>query len=295
MSRVENAKRGNTNYRFEYVLYEQDRVIEVEPPQTELTQKVTAAAVGFIESNPDSPFFLYVAHPMPHIPIYASADFRGRSARGDYGDTVEELDWSVGRIMETLRRQGLDKNTLVVFTSDNGPWLTQHQRGGSAGPLKDGKGSTFEGGFRVPCIMWGSMVSPGHITDMGGTLDLLPTFCEMAGVALPTDRVYDGVSQLDVIRDKSPGRRETNYFYRGSDLFAMRAGQYKIHFIYQPAYGRDPKKVLDTPMLYDLGVDPSEIYDIAADHPEIVERLTAMAREHRASFTIAESVFDKQP
>lgn len=137
---------------------------------------------------------------MPHMPVYASTDFQGKSARGKYGDTVEELDWSVGQILQTLKSEGLDKNTLVIFTSDNGPWLLCKQEGGSPGPLKDGKASMFEGGFRVPCIMWGAMVKPGYITDMASTLDLLPTFCEIAGIPLPSDRHYDGISLLNVLK-----------------------------------------------------------------------------------------------
>lgn len=295
MSRTEQIKAGNASYPYQYMLYEGDNVLEVEPEQTELTGQVTGAAVRFIASNADSPFFLYVAHPMPHIPIYASAGYAGRSARGRYGDTVEELDWSVGQIFLALEKAGVDGNTLVIFTSDNGPWLIFKQEGGSAGPLKDGKGSTCEGGFRVPCIMWGSMVEPGQITDMGSTMDLLPTFCEMAGVSLPTDRVYDGVSLVNVLTDKSPSRREVFYFYRGSDLYAMRDGKYKVHFLHKPAYGRDEMFAHERPLLYDLGEDPGELYDISEEHPGIVAKITALALEHKASFTPAASIFDKRP
>lgn len=135
----------------------------------------------------------------------------------------------------------MDKNTLVIFTSDNGPWISYKQEGGSAGSLKDGKASSFEGGFRVPCIMWGSMVKPGIITDMASTLDLLPTFCELAGIPLPSDRIYDGVSLANVLKDKSACKRDVFYFYRGSELYAIRKGKYKAHFIYKSAYGSDKK------------------------------------------------------
>ncbi len=293
MSRKEQIKMGNEKYPYEYVLYEQEKEIIREPDQYNLTQLVTLAAVRYIKSSTDAPFFLYLAHPMPHVPVYASADFRGKSERGRYGDAIEELDWSVGEIFQVLKEKGLEKNTLVIFTSDNGPWLSYKQLGGSAGPLKDGKSSAFEGGFRVPCIMWGSMVEPGQITDMASTLDLLPTFCELAGVSLPSDRIYDGVSLVDVLKYKTSCKREIFYFYQGSDLYAIRKGKYKVHFFFKPAYGPGDKVVYEKPVLYDLGSDPGEMYDISNQYPDIVEELKKLANVHKTSFTIAESIFDK--
>lgn len=292
MSRVEKGKMGYKKYPYEYMLYEQEKVIEREPDQHYLTQQVTNAAVRYIKSHTDTPFFLYVAHPMPHIPVYSSDDFQGKSVRGRYGDAIEELDWSTGLILQTLKQTGLDENTLVIFTSDNGPWLSYRQQGSSAGSLKDGKASMFEGGFRVPCIMWGKMVNPGIITDMGSTLDLLPTFCEMANVKLPSDRVYDGVSLLNVIRDKSVSKRDVFYFYRGNDLYAVRKGKYKVHFSYKSAYGNDKKIVYEKPILYNIEEDPGELYNIAEKHQDIVMELTKVAQEHKNSFVIAESIFD---
>lgn len=293
MSRKEQIKLGNTKYPYEYIIYEQEKELEREPQQYNLTQQVTKAAIRYIKSNENSPFFLYLAHPMPHMPVYASTDFQGKSARGKYGDTVEELDWSVGQILQTLKSEGLDKNTLVIFTSDNGPWLLCKQEGGSPGPLKDGKASMFEGGFRVPCIMWGAMVKPGYITDMASTLDLLPTFCEIAGIPLPSDRHYDGISLLNVLKDKSTCKRDVFYFYRGSELYAIRKGKYKAHFSYRPAYGATDKIVYDKPVLYDLGTDPGELYNIAEEHPDIVQELTMLANAHKASLKIAKSIFDQ--
>lgn len=294
MSRKEQIKMGNKEYPYEYMVYEQDKEIEREPEQCNLTQQVTDAAIRYIKSNSGSPFFLYLAHPMPHNPVYASVEFQEQSARGKYGDTIEELDWSTGQILKTLKENGLDKNTLVIFTSDNGPWLSYKQIGGTAGPLKEGKASMFEGGFRVPCIIWGSMVKPGHITDMASTLDLLPTFCEIAGVSLPSDRIYDGVSLLNVLTDKSKCKREVFCFYRGSELYAIRKGNYKAHFMYKSAYGPDKKIVYEKPVLYDLGVDPEELYNIADQHPEVVSELTTLMNEHKASFKVANSIFDKE-
>ena len=293
MSRKEQMKLGNKNYPYELVVYEQEKEVEREPDQTQLTKRLTEVATQYIRSHQKHPFFLYLAHPMPHFPVYASSRFQGTSDRGEYGDAIEELDWSVGEILQTLRQLGLDQNTWVVFTSDNGPWLPYKQAGGSAGPLRDGKNSHCEGGFRVPCIMWGGMVKPGHITQMGSTLDLLPTCCEMAGIDLPAGVELDGVSLLNVLQDSgATPKRENFFFYRGSQLYAVRKGKYKLHYRNKSAYGNDPVVVYDKPRLYDLGTDPSEKYDIAAQHPEVVKELDEMAAAHKASFKVAESIFD---
>ena len=293
MSRKEQQKVGNKNYPYELIVYEQDKEIEREPDQTQLTKRLTEVAVRYIREHKNNPFFLYLAHPMPHFPVYASERYQGVSDRGRYGDTIEELDWSVGEILETLRKNGLDENTLVVFTSDNGPWLSYKAQGGSAGPLKDGKNSHCEGGFRVPCIVWGGMVKPGHVTQMGSTLDLLPTCCEMAGVDLPASVILDGVSLLNVLRDsKARSKRDTFFFYRGSRLYAVRKGNYKLHYMNKSAYGNDKVVVYEHPKLYDLGTDTAEKFDIAEKHPQIVRELDRLAKEHQASFSIASSIFD---
>ena len=294
MSRSEQAKFGNKNYPYQFLVYEQDSIIERDPEQYTLTQRVTKKAIGYIESQKNHPFFLYLAHPMPHFPVYSSEKFQHQSDGGKYGDTIEELDWSVGAILQCLRDNHLDENTLVIFTSDNGPWLPYKTEAGTSGPLRDGKNSHYEGGFRVPCIMWGSMVRPGHVTQMGSTLDFLPTFCEMAGVTLPNDRIFDGVSLTNLFEDsKAMSKRDTFYFYRGSKLFAVRKGKYKLHFMDKSAYGPDPIRILDTPALYDLGADSGEHYDIAAKHPEIVAELIQLAETHKKATPISESIFDK--
>lgn len=293
MSKREQRKIGNEKYPYEYIVYEQDKELAREPEQYNLTQQVTNAAVDYINSNAHVPFFLYIAHPMPHFPVYASSKFQGSSIKGKYGDTIEELDWSVGEIIKTLFDNNLDKNTLVVFTSDNGPWISRKLEGGSAGVLKDGKGSTFEGGFRVPCIIWGAMVKPGYITSMGSTLDLLPTFCELVGIPLPIDRVYDGVSLLKVFTGHSNCSRNVFFYYRGSDLYAVRKGAFKAHFCFKSAYGNDEKIIYEKPVLYNLDLDPEERYDISNSYPEIVDDLKNVAQEHLLSFEVAESIFDK--
>ena len=293
MSRKEQVKCGNMNYPHEYIIYKQDKIVYREPDQTDLTKLFTTEAVNYINKHHQNPFFLYLAHPMPHFPVYASQAFQGKSERGKYGDTIEELDWSVGEILSTLKRNGIDQNTYVVFTSDNGPWLPYKQEAGTAGPLRDGKNSHYEGGFRVPCIVWGNGIDPGTITSMGSTLDIIPTFCDLLGLPLPSDRVYDGVSLLPVLTDhtaKSP--RQTFFFYRGSLLYAVRKGNYKLHFMDRESYGSKHVTVYEKPVLYDLGSDPEERFNIADKFPEMVNELKELAKEHQNSFTPAKPIFD---
>ena len=173
-----------------------DKKIEDEPDQGELTRRYTEKAVEFIHEHAKEPFFLYFAHTFPHIPLYTNARFEGTSKRGLYGDVVEEIDWSVGEVLKALREHGLDDNTFVIFTSDNGPWLTERENGGSAGPLKDGKGTWWEGGFRVPAICWmPGKIAPAINDEMMATMDLYPTFLAMAGIERPEGVVLDGVDQ----------------------------------------------------------------------------------------------------
>lgn len=285
---------NNPNYSTVLPFYNQKEIIETEPDQTQLTKRLTEYAVSFISKQKENPFFLYLAHPMPHVPLYASEDFQGKSLRGKYGDAVDEIDWSVGRIMQTLINLGLDNNTLVIFTSDNGPWLSFKQDGGSAGLLKDGKASTYEGGFRVPMIAWGNNILPATIPEMGSTLDLLPTFCEIAGVPLPADREYDGMSLAGVLFNEEYSPREYFAFFRGSELYAYRDGDYKIHLITRPAYGSNEKTTHLFPLLYNMVEDPGELYDLSAKYPDVVERLVEEAERFLWKITIEESIFDKR-
>lgn len=226
---------------------------------------------------------------MVHVPLFASDEFRGRSPRGLYGDAVEEIDWSVGQVLETLRREGLAENTFVVFTSDNGPWLTFDQHGGAAGLLREGKGCTFEGGMREPCIMWWpNTIRPAVIHDMGATMDLYTTFLRLAGAQVPTDRVVDGLDLRPVLFGKGPSPRDTMFYYRGTRLFAVRKGLYKAHFITQSGYGGDKPAEHDPPLLYHLGHDPSEKYDIAKDHPEVMTAIGKEIERHRAELVPGE-------
>ncbi len=265
-------------------LMDGEKVIEEPAEQSTLTKRYTQRALAFIESNKNRPFFLYFAHTFPHVPLFASEDFKDRSLRGLYGDVVEELDWSVGRILEALRELGLAENTLVLFTSDNGPWLIQKLNGGSAGLLREGKGCTYEGGMREPFVAWwpGRIKAGQTVMDMGSTLDLLPTILSLAGAAVPTGRVLDGVDISPALLGRGGSGRSVMYYYRGAKLYAVRKGPYKAHFITKPAYGRNIKDTRhDPPELYHLGHDPSEKFNVAARNPGVIAEIRQLVERHR--------------
>jgi len=266
-------------------LYRNEQLVERPADQTTLTRRYTEEAVRFITEHKAKPFFLYLAHTFPHVPLYASTGFSGRSRRGLYGDVVEEIDWSAGQILETLRREGIDKNTLVFFTSDNGPWLTMGETGGSAGLLRDGKGSTWEGGMREPGIAWWpGRVPAGVVThQLACTLDLFTTSLKLAGAAVPGDRVIDGLDIRPVLLGTGPSPREVFFYYRGTQLYAARKGPYKAHYITQDAYGPARPVRHDPPLLFHLGHDPSERFDVAAKHPDVLADLAGEVERHRAT------------
>lgn len=218
---------------------------------------------------------------MPHVPLFRSTDFENVSRRGLYGDVVEEIDWSVGKVLETLRESGLDQQTLVWFTSDNGPWLTQGLQGGSAGLLRDGKGSTFEGGMREPAIAWWpGTIKPGVSLELASTLDILPTACALADVASPEDRVLDGYDLSPLLLEGKASPRKEMLYYRGDELYAVRLGPWKAHFVTQIGYGGKPQK-RDPPLLHNIELDPSETTDVASDHPQVLSEIAALVEEHR--------------
>lgn len=272
-----------------------EQIIERPAQQATLTRRYTEEAVKFIDAHTQKPFFLYLAYNMPHVPLFASSEFAGKSPRGLYGDVVEELDWSVGRVLQAVRDAGIDKRTLVVFSSDNGPWLIMNQHGGSAGLLRDGKGSTWEGGMRVPALFWGpGLVRPGVVThEMGSTMDLFTTCLKFAGAEIPRDRVIDGMDLTPVLTGQGASPRDTMFYYRGSRLFAVRKGPYKAHFITQVAYGKDPAVAHDPPLLYHLGHDASERFDVAKDHPEVLAEIRKTVTEHRATMKPGENQLEK--
>lgn len=272
---------SNTEF-FNVPLIENTQVIERPADQTTITKRYTEKAVQFIEQNKARPFFLYLAHSMPHIPLFVSEEFRGRSRASLYVDVIEEIDWSVGELLKTLEKNQLHQNTIVVFTSDNGPWLLFKTHGGSAGALRAGKGTTFEGGQRVPTVFWGpGIVTPGVIDQMGATLDLLPTFAAISGVQAPTDRKMDGYDLSKVLTQKSESPRKEFFYWAFAELHAYRNEQYKVHVKQREAvhYGR-PTLELNSPELYDLKADISEKYNVAETFPEVVSQLLGTMQLH---------------
>lgn len=264
-------------------LIENEEVIERPVDQNTLTRRLTERSVEFIKANQENPFFLYLAHPQPHIPLFVHPDFLGKSLGSLYGDVIEEIDWSVGTILDTLRETGLDKNTVVVFSSDNGPWLSFKTHGGSAGPLRAGKGTTFEGGQRVPTIFWGpGIVEPGMVTEMGSTMDLMKTFATLAGVESPSDRKMDSHDLSPVLKGEGEGPRDEFHYWTRAELHAIRSGKWKLHLKQREPvnYGRAVE--LAEPELYDLVADISEAYNVAAEHPEVVAELLEKVNAHLA-------------
>jgi uncharacterized sulfatase len=269
-------------------------VIERPVDHRTLTKRYTEEAVRYIERNGGEPFFLYVAHSLPHIPLARSDEFVGRSEGGIYGDVIEEIDWSVGEIVDALRAAGVERDTLLVFTSDNGPWLPFRHHGGSAGPLKEGKGTTWEGGVRAPAVFsWPGTLRPGTVTDIGSGLDLLATAAALAGAELPRDRRLDSLNLMPALMGTGPSPRTEFFYYWDSELRAVRNGRYKLHFITSGAYGEgEPRVTHPSPLLFDLTEDPGERFDIAADHPDIVMRLVAVADAHRRTVEPVAPLFD---
>lgn len=264
-------------------------VIEQPTDLGRLTCRYTEAAQRFIREHKHRPFFLYFAHTYPHVPLFASDAFAGRSPRGIYGDVVEELDWSVGQVLETLRQEKLAERTLVFFTSDNGPWLVKELAGGSAGLLREGKGSTWEGGMREPAIAWWpGTIKAGILTrELACSLDLFPTSLKLAGATLPADRVLDGVDMSPLLFGTGPSLRDTVIYYRGNELFALRKGPYKLHLQTAPGYaGNRVQEKFEKhapPLLHHLDHDPAERFDIAAEHPDVVAELLGEIEKHRAT------------
>ncbi|HQE99981.1 MAG TPA: sulfatase, partial [Anaerolineae bacterium] len=257
-----------------YRIYRNDQV-EIEEPVdfNFLTQYLNREAVNFVKENSRRPFFLYYAQHFPHVPLYASDQFRGQSEGGRYGDTVEELDWSVGEIFKTLRELGLDEKTLVIFTSDNGPWWE-----GDTNGLRGRKNLPLEGGFRVPMIArWTNTIPPGLVTDAPAmNFDLFSTSLAAAGLSTPVDRIIDGRNLLPLLTaqtDASP--HETLFFYKGRKLVGVRSGDWKYYRRHSSDNGAYPF-FSQGPFLFDLRTDPRESYNLLDDHPDLAEHLTAL-------------------
>jgi arylsulfatase len=277
-------------------LIEGTRVVEEMPDQSLLTRRYTERAVNFIERNRDRPFFLYVAHAMPHVPLFASDRFAGHSKAGLYGDVIEEIDWSVGTILSALDRMGLAKNTWVIFTSDNGPWLSYGPHAGSAGHFREGKGTVFEGGIREPCLMrWPGKIPAGRVSDSPMmTIDLLPTIAAMTGSKLP-ELPIDGLNVWPLIAGE-PGAKNPHaayyFYYNRNELHAVRSGDWKLHLPHASQSVVDPDEArqgrpgryrrVDIGLeLYNLRADPGESVDVARENPTVVARLLGLAEEAR--------------
>jgi arylsulfatase A-like enzyme len=259
------------------------QVVEQPADQTTLTRRYTEEAVKFIAEKKGGPFLLYFAHTFPHVPLFASPAFKGKSRAGIYGDAVEELDWSVGQVLAALRKEGVAENTLVFFTSDNGPWLIMGNQGGSAGLLKDGKGSTWEGGMRVPGIAWmPGRIKPGVTSAMVDATDLLPTALALAGASRPAGVALDGTDLAPLLFASKPLPERPFFYYRGDQLFACRLGEWKAHFKTQTGYGQPKSEPHAPPLLFHLGFDPSEKRNVAAAHPEILAQIDAAVKAHQS-------------
>ena len=254
-------------------LMRNEEIAEQPANQDTLTKRYTEEAIGFIRQHKHRPFFVYLPHTMVHIPLHVSDDFRDTSARGLYGDAVEEIDWSTGAILDEIKALDLDEDTLVCFTSDNGPWLVMEENGGSAGPLRDGKGTTFEGGMRMPCIArWPGSITPGRVEHApASTLDFLPTFAALAGGTAPKDRVIDGKDITGVFLGTGSRADEEFFYYHGQELRAYRSGKWKLK---RPFKGKVYGRALQHPtLLYDIVRDPGETTNLASQYPQVVARM----------------------
>jgi arylsulfatase A len=279
-------------------LIDGNNVVKLDPDQSQLTSMYTERAVRFVERNRDKPFFLYLAHAMPHVPLFVSDRHKGKSGLGLYGDVIEEIDWSVGRVLDAIRRANLDDNTLVIFTSDNGPWLSYGNHGGSRGRLREGKGTAFEGGTRVPFVArWPGRIPKGGVVALPAmTIDLLPTIARLASAPVPPDRVIDGRDIWPLLAANQGGARglaaphDALYFYWGTELHAIRSGRWKLHLPhpYQSleraggdgAPGAYVRKEIEL-SLFDLEADPAEATNVAERHPDVVKQLQAIAERAR--------------
>ncbi|MGE0130271.1 MAG: sulfatase [Blastocatellales bacterium] len=273
-------------------LIENDKVVQLMPDQSQLTTWYTERAVKFIEKNKDKPFFLYLPHSMPHVPLFVSDKFKGKTKQGAYGDVIEEIDWSVGQVLDTLKRLKLDNDTLVIFTSDNGPWLSYGDHAGSAKPLREGKGTAFEGGQREPFIArWPGKIPAGVVNRQPAmTIDLLPTLAKLAGAEAPKN--IDGLDIWPLLANKRNARspHDALYFYWGRELHAVRSGKWKLHLPHPYQHleiaggGGKPGRYVRQEIglsLFDLEKDIGETTNVADQNPEVVKRLMIFVERAR--------------
>lgn len=293
---------ANDNGRI--VLHENNTQVGETDDMGSLTRTYTDKAIAFLRSTGNKPFLLYLAHTMVHSVVGASAEFRGKSKGGLYGDAVEEIDFHTGRLLDVLDELRLRENTLVIFTTDNGPWSNNQERlrprhngeiaWGSSGPLREAKGSTYEGGLRVPCVVrWPGQVPAGRVSDaIFATIDFLPTFGRLAGYETPRDRIIDGVDQTDLLLGRNPrGARDHFHYFSQNELHAVRVGPWKLVLPNRKVfYGYVKDRGTNEPELYHLDSDPGEARNLARENPAKVAELTAFA----ATFRWPEKLFDSQ-
>jgi arylsulfatase A-like enzyme len=295
-AKANNPREGANLWYPELPLIRDTAIVEREPDQTQLTRRYTEEIVGFIEQTRDQPFFAYLAYSFPHVPLWASEPFAGTTTQGLYGDVVAEIDWSVGEILATLERLGLDGRTLVAFTSDNGPWLVFGNHAGSAGPFREGKATTFEGGHRVPAIVrWPGRIPAGRVSsELATGMDFLPTIARLVGATAPADRIIDGHDMWPLLSGDEGAVSPYDHFfyYRSGELQAVRRGKWKLHVPHRyPSMvgaevgvdgmlGRYARGEIGV-ALFDLEADPGEMTDVASEYPEVVQQLLDLVESGR--------------
>jgi arylsulfatase A-like enzyme len=286
----------NKNYYPELPLIKNETTVALNPDQAEFTTMFTEKAIDFIKRKKDQPFFVYLAHPMPHVPLFVSDKFKGKSSQGLYGDVIMELDWSLGEIRNSLKALDLDENTIVIITSDNGPWFNYGNHAGNTGGLREGKGSTYDGGQKVPCMMaWKGKFPEGLVANnLSSAIDILPTIVEATGAKMPQRRI-DGVSLMSVLKGNLNDKPRSTflYYYRQNNLEAIRYDNWKLVFPHPGrtyegfSPGKDGKpgganeNFYFSGGLYDLRRDPGERYNLMFEYPEILDKMNAMAQDAR--------------
>ena len=258
-------------------LFENEKIVELPVDQRTITSRCTQKSIDFIKANKDSPFFVYLPHSMPHIPLYVPDEVRDPNPLNAYVNTIEHIDSEVGRLLRALDELKLSSNTYVIYTTDNGPWLPFRHHGGSAGPLREGKGTTFEGGQRVPCVMRGPGIPAGTVCeDLMGTIDILPTFAAITGQPLPKNKKIDGVDASALLKGKgNPPRTEFLHYTSRGDLEGIRQGKWKLLMKKRKQKG----KWVDEMMLFDLASDLAESSNLSKEKPKVVSRLTSRMLE----------------
>jgi arylsulfatase A-like enzyme len=289
-SEYENKELSSESYNVP--LIENFDIIERPVDQTTITSRYVDKTLQLINNYKNDNFFIYLSHNLPHIPLYASKRFLGKSKRGLYGDVIEEIDYGVGLIINELKKLNLDKKTIVVFTSDNGPWLVYKSHSGSAGLLRNGKGTTWEGGVRVPAIFWGANIKPGLINEIGSTLDIYTTFLALAKIDTQKNMIVDGYDLTETLLRKKESQRDEMFFYKGDELFAVRLGDFKLH-LKTTDWFKKPKEH-NPPLLFNLNIDPSEKFNISSKNPEKVKEILELIKVHNLKLVRGKNQLDSR-